>query len=130
MEENTNAKKKVCIVDDEMNILEIYSKAFSQSGYDVVTAADREDGLKVIREQNPDIALIDVLMPKMDGLELLAELKKDPELQKIPVIIMSNVNDSETMTKAGELGISFYLVKSLFEPMKVVDHVKEVLHGK
>jgi CheY-like chemotaxis protein len=130
MDENSKTKRKVCIVDDEANILEIYSTAFSKSGYDVVTAADGEEGLKVIRKQKPDIALIDIMMPKMDGMELMQELRKDPDLQQIPIIIMSNVNDSETMRKTGELGISFYLVKSLFDPMKVVDHVKEVLHNK
>jgi CheY-like chemotaxis protein len=130
MEVNSKAKRKVCIVDDEENIREIYSTAFSKSGYDVVTAADGEEGLKVIREQSPDIALIDITMPKMDGMELLRELKKDPDLQQIPIIIMSNNDDIEVMTKAGELGIRFYLVKSLFDPMKVVNHVKEVLHNR
>jgi len=130
MEISSAEKRKVCIVDDEEDIREIYSVAFSQSGYEVVTARDGEEGLKVVREQKPDIALVDIMMPKMDGLEMIREMKKDPELAKVPIIVMTNIDDRKITAKAGKMDVYFYLVKSLFDPKKVVATVEEVLHNK
>ena len=125
LEEKT--KKKVCIVDDEENIREIYETILKKSGYDVITAANGAEGLKLIKEQRPDVVLADIMMPEVDGIEMISEIRKDKDLIGIPVVVMTNIDNEETFKKAGELSTSFYLIKSLFGPEKVVSIVDEAL---
>lgn len=123
-------KKKVCVVDDEASIREIYRVALEQSGFSVVTAIDGEDGFRVISNERPDIALVDILMPKMDGVELVRAIRGNKDLRNIPIIIMTNVDDRSIVRKVGKLNVDFYLIKSLFEPKKVVAIVDEALHSR
>ncbi|MDO8566487.1 MAG: response regulator [Candidatus Moranbacteria bacterium] len=128
MEENLQRKKLVCIVDDDDNIREIYSVKFARDGFAVVTARDGEEGLSVIKKERPDVILLDIQMPVMDGLEVLRALKGDQQLTKIPVVILSNVDSEEMFQKVGDLGAAqYYLVKSLTDPQKVVDITLEAL---
>ncbi len=118
----------VCIIDDDANIRDIYQRKFLQSGYDVISGANGEEGLKAIRERKPDIILLDIQMPIKDGIEVIKELQADVDLRRIPVIILSNVDDEVMYKKIGSLDATrFYLVKSLVTPQKVVDTVEEVL---
>ena len=130
MENTAEEKNKVCIIDDDDNIREIYRTAFLESGYEVVEAANGEEGLRVIRESRPDIVLVDLMMPIMNGTEMLEELKKDADLARIPVIVLTNVDDREMAAKVGEMDVSFYLIKSFFDPKKVVATAEEVLQNK
>ncbi len=120
-------KYKVCIIEDDPNILEVYERKISRSGFEVVTARDGIMGWEVLKKEFPDIALIDILMPKMNGIELMKKMKEDEELSKIPVIVLTNLEDYETVKKISDLQSRFYLVKALFSPQKVVDLIKEVL---
>jgi len=120
-------KKKVCIIDDDANIREIYLTKFSQEGFDVSLAADGEEGVRVVREQRPDIILLDLQMPIKNGVEVLEELHKDEELAKIPVIILTNIDHEEAFREVGKFETRFYLIKSLTSPQKAVDYVREVL---
>lgn len=121
--------KLVCIVDDDDNIRDIYERKFLHSGFDIVSAKNGVEGLKAIREKHPDIVLLDLQMPVMGGMEVLAELKKDAALEKIPVVILSNVDDEVVFSEIGkEYVTKFYLVKALTTPQKAVNIVKEILH--
>lgn len=121
--------KLVCIVDDDENIRAIYEKVFLQSGFDIVSAKNGEEGFRAILENHPDIILLDLQMPVMGGMEVLQELKKSEELVQIPVVILSNVDDEVVFSEIGkEYTTKFYLVKSLTTPQKVVSIVKEILH--
>ena len=125
----TEKGKLVCLIDDDENIRDIYQRKFLQSGFDVVIAKDGEEGLRAIVANHPDIILLDLQMPIMGGMEVLAELKKDEELVKIPVVILSNVDDEVVFSEIGkEYVTKFYLVKSLTTPQKVVSIVREILH--
>lgn len=128
-EKNTEKKIKICIVDDDPNIREIYGTKLLQRGFGIVTARDGEEGLDVIKSQNPDIALIDITMPKKNGLELIKSLQEDEKYSKIPIIILTNQDDSETVKKASKLETYFYIVKALATPQKVADMVEEVLQS-
>lgn len=121
------AKKKVCIIDDNDDIREIYKMKFFTEGFEVSTAVNGEEGLKAIRETNPDIILLDIEMPVMNGLEVLEALQKDPVLVKIPVVMLTNQDDEETFKQVGKFNTRFYIVKSLATPQKVVDLVREAL---
>jgi two-component system alkaline phosphatase synthesis response regulator PhoP len=125
-----NMQRKVCIVDDDQDILGMYKMRFEQEGYEVVTAMDGEAGLALIRSANPDIVLLDLQMPKMDGVSVLDALNKDPKLVMIPVIVLSNNNTDQMFEKISGLGtVRYYIVKALTTPQKVVDIVAEALSG-
>lgn len=126
MEENS--KTTVCIIDDDGYICDIYRTKFQREGFTVVTANDGMEGIRVIKENKPDIILLDIQMPILDGVGVLDALKKDEELSKIPVIILSN-NDKDSMFQevidSGRA--QYYLIKSLTDAQKVVDIAMEVL---
>lgn len=129
METEIKKSKLVCLIDDDTNIRDIYQRKFLQSGFDIVSAKDGEEGLRAIALNHPDIILLDLQMPVMGGMEVLRELKKDEELVKIPVVILSNVDDEVVFSEIGkEYVTKFYLVKALTTPQKVVSIVKEILH--
>lgn len=128
MENEIWKKKKVCIIDDDEHIREIYMVKFNREGFDVSVACDGKEGLRVIHEVRPDIILLDLQMPVMNGMEVLAELRRDETVRGIPIIIMSNVDNEDAFRAVGKFDTRFYLVKSLITPQKVVDHVREVLH--
>ncbi len=129
MEPEKEKAKLVCLIDDDANIRDIYQRKFLQSGFDIVSAKDGEEGLRAIALNHPDIILLDLQMPVMGGMEVLRELKKDEELVKIPVVILSNVDDEVVFSEIGkEYVTKFYLVKALTTPQKVVSIVREILH--
>jgi DNA-binding response OmpR family regulator len=128
MENITEKSKKVCIIDDDGMIRDMYETKFKLEGFAVVSAVDGEAGLKLIREQKPDIILLDLMMPVKSGLEVLEELRKDKSICAIPVIILSNVSDEKTLSEVEKFDTHFYVVKALATPQKVVDIVHEVLH--
>ncbi len=121
-------KKLVCIVDDDPNMREIYARKFKREEFDVVTAEDGDKGITIIRERHPDIILLDIQMPVMDGFDVMKVLQKDETLSKIPVVVLSNVDDERAFKKIGEFETRFYLIKALTTPQKAVDIVREVLH--
>jgi len=127
MEQEIWAKKKVCIVDDDPSVREIYLMKFNQEGFDVSLATDGAEGLRVIREEQPDIILLDLQMPVKNGIEVLEELHRDEELRKIPVIVLTNIDNEDSFKEVGKFETRFYLVKSLTTPQKAVDYVREVL---
>jgi DNA-binding NarL/FixJ family response regulator len=93
----------------------------------VSLAVDGEEGMKLIREKRPDIILLDLQMPVKNGVEVLQELEADSELSKIPVIILTNIDNEDAFREVGKFETRFYLIKSLTTPQKAVDYVKEVL---
>jgi len=125
-----NQKYKICIVEDDPMIREIYQESLKSNGYTVLTANDGEEGLAVIKKHKPDVAIIDIMMPKKDGISLIKEMQQDQELAKVAVIVATNRSDEETIKEIGKLQTKFYLEKALFKPMEVVEFVREVLHNK
>lgn len=123
-------KQKICIIEDEDNIREIYQTALEGAGYQIVTARDGVEGLEVLTGEKPDLALIDLLMPRKDGVTLMQEMKADPELSKIPVIILTNFGTDEVIEKVKDLQSEFFLVKAQYQPKDVVKIVREVMLHK
>ena len=119
--------KKILIVEDEAQLLDVLRDEFSQAGFEVFKAKDGEEGYAVALEKRPDMILVDILMPKMDGLTMFNKMREHEELKKIPGIILTNVNDSGTISKALESGAFDFLVKSDWEPKSLVARVKEKL---
>lgn len=116
--------KKVLIVEDEELIGNLLQKKMRQEGYYASVAIDGEAALKQIRQEKPDIVLLDIVLPRLNGFEVLSELKKDEELRKIPVIIISNSGQPAEIEKAKELGVRDWLVKTEFDPREVLEKVQ------
>lgn len=123
-------KKKICIIEDDPMIQEMYQIKLEEEGFSVIIASDGEEGFKLMKKELPDVALVDISMPKIDGITLIRMFQKDAALLKIPIIITSNLNDERILKEAGDLNVKFYLVKSLFTPKDVVRIVREVLENR
>lgn len=121
--------KKILVVDDEDSVREIYRHEFLNNGYTVVVAQDGEEGLLKAGEEQPDVVLLDIMLPKMSGIEVLRALKENQLTKKIPVLLLTNLGE-ETIIKEGfELGADGYLLKVSYTPSQVVDEVKKFFEG-
>lgn len=128
MEENREHKKLVCIVDDDNDVRDIYSTKFKREGFTVVTARNGEEGLSMIKKERPDVIVLDIQMPVLDGLGVLQALRRDRELTKIPVVVLTNIDSDVMFKEVGRLGAAeYYLVKALTDPQKVVDITLEAM---
>lgn len=117
--------KKIALIEDDVNIREMYKMKLEIEGYNVICADDGEKALKVIKEESPDLVLLDILMPKKDGFEVLKELKnsQDSDIKSIPVVMLTNLSNREDIFEAKKLGASDYLVKAKVTPNEVADKV-------
>lgn len=123
----TNYKAKVLIVDDDAFLSGIYATKLELEGFQVVTGRDGEEALKLAASEKPDLILLDVLMPKLDGFEVLKRLKADPATKDAPVIMLTNLGQKEDIEKGMEEGAVDYLIKAHFVPAEAVDKIKKVL---
>jgi len=120
---------KLLIVEDDPLMSRMYQKIFTFEGYDVQMAGDGQEGLDKAREIKPTLMLLDVMMPKLNGLQVLEKLKADPETKAIPVIMLTNLAGEQDAEAALAKGAIKYIIKSEYEPKEVADMVKEVLAG-
>lgn len=114
--------KKILIVEDDQSYLWIIREKFVAEGFSVVTAGNGEEGLKMADEEKPDLILLDIMMPKMDGIEMAGQIKAKG--LNIPIIFLTNMSDLEHMNKAIETIKADYVVKSDTPADKLVDLVK------
>jgi DNA-binding response OmpR family regulator len=119
--------KKILIVEDEQSLSHVLSEKIQKEGYAVKVASDGFKGLAALKEDNYDLILLDVLMPNMNGLAMLDEVRKSSGHPDIPVIIISNLQDPSLMTQALELNSLDYLVKSDWSLSDIVAKIKERL---
>ena len=117
--------QRILIVEDEPTLQKTLSVALEQAGYEIKGALDGEIGLKLAKEMKPDLILLDLILPKMDGFEVLEEIKKDEGIKDIPVIILTNLESSQDIEKALVLGAKTYLVKANYDLKDVIQKVKE-----
>lgn len=120
---------KILIVEDDPLMSRMYQKIFSFENYEIVQAGDGEEGLEKAKTTNPTLILLDVMMPKMNGLQVLDKLKLDPDTKGIPVIMLTNLAGQQDAETALAKGAVKYIVKSEYEPKEVVSMVKEILAG-
>lgn len=124
---------KILLVEDDPILVEMYQAKFELEGYDVNVATNGEECLNVLDGYTPEIILLDILMPKVNGFHVLKEIKKNPQLRQIPVILLTNLGEAEVdMNKelARALGVADYLIKSHHTPDEVVEKVVKALEVK
>jgi DNA-binding response OmpR family regulator len=124
----TDTKKtKILIVEDNKTTAKLYRKYLESQGYEIENAYDGQEGLVKVKEFKPDLILLDIVMPKMDGISMLKELKKDPKTNKLPIIMLTVLKTSETISEAIASGITHYLVKTDYSLEELGQKVKELL---
>jgi len=117
--------KKILIIEDEEIIVDLLQRKLTNEGYEISVARNGEEGLKMMREVKPDLILLDIIMPKMGGLEVMEEMQKDKKLAKIPVIVISNSGQPVEIDKAQKLGAKDWLIKTEFDPQEVIKKIKK-----
>lgn len=122
------AKPTVLLVEDDTFLSGMYVKKLNIEGFDVQLASDGEEGLRETKAVLPDIVLLDIVLPKMDGFHVLEGIKKDEKTKKIPVILLTNLGQKEDVDRGLTLGAADYLIKAHFMPSEVVDKVKKLIN--
>jgi len=119
--------KKVLIVEDDKFLRQLIVQKLVKEQYEVIEAADGEQGLKKVQQENPDLVLLDLILPGIDGFEVLSRIKKNQELAKVPVIILSNLGQQEDVQRGLNLGAVDYLIKAHFTPGEIVEKIRKAL---
>ena len=119
--------KKILIIEDDKFLRELIVKKLVKEGYEISEAVDGEEGIKKVKEEKPDLVLLDLILPGIDGFEVLAQMKEDRNVTKIPAIILSNLGQKEDIEKGLKLGAVDYLVKAHFTPGEIIEKIKKIL---
>ncbi|MBU3942530.1 response regulator [Patescibacteria group bacterium] len=119
--------KKILVVEDDKFLRELISQKLSREGYTVIEAVDGEKGIESIKENVPDMVLLDLILPGIDGFEVLAKMKSDPILANIPVIILSNLGQKDDIEKGMEMGANDYLIKAHFTPGEIIEKIQSII---
>lgn len=119
--------KKILIVEDDKFLRELIARKLTDEGFEIIEAVDGEDGIKKIKETKPDLVLLDLILPSIDGFEVLSRVKGDASLASIPIIILSNLGQKEEVEKGLDLGAVDYLIKAHFTPGEIIEKIKNIL---
>lgn len=121
------AKMVILLVEDDEFLSELYATKLTLEGFEVIAATDGKKGLKLALEKRPDLVLLDIILPKLDGFEVLKAIKADPTGKDIPVILLTNLSQRDEVNRGLELGAVDYLIKAHFMPSEVVKKIKLVI---
>ncbi|MCD4762252.1 response regulator [bacterium] len=118
---------KILLIEDDPFLLSMYSTKFELEGFRIITAEDGEKGLRLALTVDPSIILLDILLPKMNGFDVLEKLKADDKGKDIPVILLTNLNQKDEIERAMSMGADDYLIKAHFLPSEVVEKIMKIL---
>jgi DNA-binding response OmpR family regulator len=121
-------QKKILLVEDDDFLVQMYATKLELENYTVIMATDGAKGLKLALKEKPDLVLLDLNLPIMDGFQVLEELKKNPDTKAIPVLVLTNYGQKENVDKCLNLGAEDYLIKAHFVPSEVVARIKKILN--
>jgi len=119
--------KKILIVEDDKFLRELIVRKLNEEDFGVSEAVDGEEGIKKVIEEKPDLVLLDLILPGIDGFEVLARMKKESALSSIPVIILSNLGQKDDVEKGLKMGAIDYLIKAHFTPGEIIEKIKVAL---
>lgn len=123
-------KKRILIVEDDAFVMDIYRTKLKQEGFAVAEARNGVEAVKELEKNIPDLMLLDIVMPYMDGLEVLEKLNANENWKKIPVILLTNLSQKEEVERGLGLGAKDYLIKSHFTPAEVMEKIRTYLPEK
>ena len=117
--------KKILIIEDEEIMYTALERKLKSTGYEVSVAEDGVEGLEKMRKEKPDLILLDIIMPRKGGFEVMEEMQKEEDLKNIPIIVISNSGQPVELDKAKELGAQDWLIKTEFDPQEVIEKVRK-----
>ncbi len=120
-------KKKILIVEDDRSLQNALVEMIGRENFEVTSAFDGEEAMEKLKEEKPDLILLDIILPKKNGYEVLEEIKKGEEIKNIPVLILTNLEDIDDVQKALDLGATTFMVKSDFSLKDVLEKIKVAL---
>jgi len=123
-----NIMKTILFVEDEFTLQKTLGEVLTKEGYQVISALDGEIGLRMAKEKKPDLILLDLILPKMNGFEVLKKIKEDEAIKDIPIIVLTNLEGMEDIQKALELGAATYLVKANYSLEEVLEKIKKTIN--
>ena len=118
---------KILIIEDDKFLRELIAQKLYKENFEVSEAVDGEEGIEKIKSEKPDLILLDLILPGIDGFEVLSRMRDDPTVNSIPVIILSNLGQKEDVERGMKLGAVDYLIKAHFTPGEIVDKIKAAL---
>ncbi|MBU2633148.1 response regulator [Patescibacteria group bacterium] len=121
-------EKTVLFIEDDEHLQKVMSACLKENGYNVLNATDGELGIKIIEEENPDLILLDLILPKKDGFEVLEYLKSEEKFKNIPVVVSTNLEEKHDIERAMSYGVRAYLVKANHRPDEIVAKISEILN--
>ncbi len=119
-------KRKILVIDDELEVIELLKKRLEKTGYQVVTATDGPQGFKTAMEQKPDLILLDIIMPEVDGLTVLRQLKAEGSTSRIPVVMVTAKGMTDSIFEARKYGATDYIIKP-FEWSELLKFIKRYI---
>ncbi len=119
------AKKKILLIEDEKTLIDLYTEGFTDAGFDISAVLSAEEGLEATKKEKPDLIILDILLPRENGIYFLEELRKDPKIASTPVVVLSNLDDPETRERAAKLGAKEYLIKTDYAPHELIEKIKD-----
>lgn len=122
-------KKHILLVEDDNFLANIYKTKFEMEGFKVSVAENGELGLKDAIKKQPDIILLDILLPKMDGFTVLEHLKDEEDTKDIPVVLLTNLGQKDDVERGLKLGAVDYLIKAHFKPSETVEKIRKILES-
>jgi len=122
--------KKILLIEDEENLTDLYKMRFEQEGFQIIIARDGAQGVETAIKEQPDLILVDLVMPKMDGYQVLKELRSNDKTKTIKIYVFSNLGQKEEVDKGFHNGANGYLIKSSLTPTELVETVKKIFKGE
>lgn len=127
MDVSDGTKKKVLVIEDEMKLQKLVVASLKEAGFEVFFALDGGKGVEEMEEHSPDLVLLDLILPKKDGFEVLEYMKLKKELKDIPVVVLTNLEEKYNIEKALSYGVRAYLIKANYRPEEVASKISELL---
>lgn len=121
---------RVALIEDEDFLRELYKREFEAAGFSLDGFATGEDGLAALKQNQYDVVLLDIMLPGMNGLQVLKQIKQDETTKGIPVILLTNLGQDEVIKEGFTLGAEGYLIKAAYSTKQVVEEMKNILKGK
>ena len=118
---------KILIIEDDKFLRGLIAQKLKAEGYEVIEAAEGREGLEKVKKEKPNLVLLDLVLPGIDGFEVLKKIKEDPSTSFLPVIILSNLGQKESVEKGLKMGAVDYLIKAHFTPTEIIEKVKNNL---
>lgn len=119
--------KTILLIEDDPFLVDLYTTKFKEIGFEVEVATNGREGLRKMKVKKPDILLLDIVLPAINGWEILGEMKRDEGLKDLKVVILSNLTSKEEVERGLKLGADKYLIKSHYTPSEVVKEIKKIL---